>query len=303
MRITQVMIARTGVDQLTAQRNRLARTQEMAATGKRINRPSDDPVDYRTVLFLKDSLGQTDRFLRSIDLAKTRIQTTESALDGAYNVLNEVRAKAVEAGNSVTLEGQVSRDAIKIQLEGLFDELLSFANVRSAGGSYVFSGRDASTPAYSRTGDFGPGTVPTVTYDGDPRALEVEIDDDIYIEVTRDGQAAFQGSGDVFVAVTDLWTAVDQADVTGVQDALTRIDAGMTRINLERAELGGSGKKAESFEERLRLQQENITSRVSFLEDADAFEVYTDLAAQETALQASLQVTSRLLQPTLLDYI
>ena len=54
---------------------------------------------------------------------------------------------------------------------------------------------------------------------------------------------------------------------------------------------------------RLRLQEQDFLSRVSFLEDADVFEVYTDLAAQETALQASLQVTSRLLQPTLLDTV
>ena len=77
MRITQSMLARVGINQLSDQRNRLARTQEMAATGLRVNRPSDDPVDYRTILFLKDASSQTGRFLRSIDLARVRIRTTE----------------------------------------------------------------------------------------------------------------------------------------------------------------------------------------------------------------------------------
>ncbi len=39
------------------------------------------------------------------------------------------------------------------------------------------------------------------------------------------------------------------------------------------------------------------------LEVADAYQVYSDVAAQEAALQASLAVTARMQQPTLLDYL
>ena len=72
MRITQSMIYRGGLEQLNGQRTRLARVQEQAASGLRLNRPSDDPVDYQTVLRLRDSLSQTGRFLRTIDNARTR---------------------------------------------------------------------------------------------------------------------------------------------------------------------------------------------------------------------------------------
>lgn len=303
MRITQSMIARVGLDQLSAQRNRLARTQEMAATGKRLNRPSDDPVDYRTVSFLKDGLGQTDRFLRSIDLARTRIATTENALDGAALALSQAKTQGLAAANETNFVSDASLDAIKIQVAGVFDELLSFANVRSSGGAYVFSGRESDTPAFTSAGAFGSGTAPTVTFTGEASVVEVEIDEDVFVGVNRDGQSAFQGASDAFAAVTDLWTAIDQKDRPGINAAINELDAAFNNLVLERAELGAGGAKADSFEERLRLQEQDFVSRISFLEDADAFEVYTDLTAQETALQASLQVTTRLLQPTLLDYI
>ena len=104
------MIARVGITQLSDQRNRLARTQEMAATGLRVNRPSDDPVDYRTILFLKDSMSQTGRFMRSIDLARTRIRSTEEALAGAADAVNLARVRGLEARNG-TNQNDSTRDA------------------------------------------------------------------------------------------------------------------------------------------------------------------------------------------------
>ena len=114
-----------------------------------------------------------------------------------------------------------------------------------------------------------------------------------------------RGLGDVYKrqSLSRLWTGIDTNDGTEIQAALTDIEDAREHLTLERTVLGGSDQKADSFEQRLRLQEQNLASQISFLEDADAFEVYSDLTAQEAALQAALQVNARLLQPTLLDYI
>jgi len=302
MRITQSMLARTGIDQLFAQRNRLARTQEQAATGLRINRPSDDPVDYRTTQFLKGSLSQTGRFLRTIDLSRTRLRTTELAISDSSEVVTQARVAALAAANVTNLgDGGV---ALRIQVEGLFEELLSHSNTRSAGGGYVFSGRASDTPSFVQAGAFvSGGPPPTVTFAGDASLIDVEIDEGVYIDVTRDGTQVFQGSVDIFTVLGDLWTAIDQGDTAAAAATLTDIDLALSQLSQERSEIGGAENKANSFESRLRLQEQDLAGRISFLEDADAFEVFSDLVAQEAALQASLEVTSRLLSPTLLDFI
>lgn len=302
MRITQSMLGRMGIAQLTNQRNRLAQTQEQAATGLRVNRPSDDPVDYRTIQFLKDASSQTGQFLRSIDLARVRLRSTEEGLAGAEEAVSRARAIAVAANNG-TNQNDDARAALKAEVEAIFDEVLSFANTRAPGGAYVFSGLASDQPAFTIAGEFGGGTPPTVTFTGEASTIEVEIDEGVYVEVTRDGEAAFQGGNDTFAALSRLWLALDAGNKAELEASLGDIEAAREQLVLERTVLGGSDAKADSFEQRLRLQEQNIASQVSFLEDADAFEVYSDLTAKETALQASLQVNARLLQPTLLNYI
>ena len=216
--------------------------------------------------------------------------------------MSRARALAVSA-RSVTNQGPGAADALKTQVAQLFDELVSNANVRAPGGGYVFSGLANHTESFTVTGDFGTGTTPPVTFNGEGSAVEVEIDDGVLIEVTRDGQGAFQGATDAFAAIARLWTAIDTGDGAEIDNAHNEIESARDHLVLERTILGGSDKKADSFEDRLRLQEQNIASQVSFLEDADAFEVYSDLTAQEAALQAALQVNARLLQPTLLDYV
>jgi flagellar hook-associated protein 3 FlgL len=302
MRITQSMIARMGIQQLSQQRNRLARTQEMAATGLQVNRPSDNPVDYRTIRFLKDEMSQAGRYLRSIDLARTRIRTTEEALAGAADVVSLARVRGLEARNATGMN-EASRGAIKVQLEQLFDQLVSQANVRAPGGGYVFSGLASDREAFSVVGDFESGTPPVVSFSGEASAVEVEIDKGVFIEVTRDGQAAFGGAGGVFDALGRLWSGVDQGDAAEIDGALGDLQQAYDHLVLERAQVGGAEAKADAFEGRLRLQEQELAGQVSSLEDADVYEVYSDLTAQESSLQASLQVSSRLIQPSLLDFI
>ncbi|MFK7898683.1 MAG: flagellin [Myxococcota bacterium] len=299
MRITQAMISRNGTDAISAQRNRLAETQEQAATGLQLNRPSDDPVDYRKTLGLKNSLSQTERYLRGIQLAAPRLGTTENALaDSAGLVLD---AKVLSQSNTASQE---SRDILKGQVADIFDQVFDLANKRSPEGSYVFGGTAGDAPPFEQTGTFVSGSpTPVVTFVGDPSAISIDIDTGVSVEVTRNGEQAFQGPMDIFGVLGDLWTALDTGDITAMQTAQGDLEDMRAHLVLERSALGSQQRKAESFESRLEDQVVKLDTAISFIEDADSVEVYSDLVERETALQASLAVTARLISPSLLDFI
>lgn len=302
MRVTQSMLSRMNMTQLSLQKGRLARTQEQAATGLRLNRPSDDPIDYRSALRLKDSLAQTGRYLRSIDLSRTRLRASEEAIAEATDVVSSARALAVQAGNGSN--GPTARTALRIEVEQLFDRLLDAGNTRAAGGGYVFSGVASETVAFTQAGSFVSGSPPpTVTFGGDDSAVSVEIDEGVAIEVTRSGAQVFQGAVDVFSTLGALWQGIDQNDPVAIRSSLAGLETALDQLSVERSAIGGADAKADSFETLLRGQEQELTNQVSVLEDADAYQVYSDLAAQEAALRASLAVTARMQQPTLLDFL
>lgn len=303
MRITQSMIFRMGMEQLSAQRTRLARTQEMASSGRRINRPSDDPSDYQTLVIMKDTLQRNEQFLRTVDVARDRQLRTETALDESAQTVSQVRVETLAAINLENFQSNATREALKSNIEGAFEQILSLANQRSSSGAYLFSGRSSDRPAFTVAGAFGSGSVPTASFTGDGTTLQLEIDDGVFVDGGWSGQTVFQGSDDVFTVLSDLWTAIDQGDRATIQGSLDRIDVVFDHLVQQRTVLGGEGARVDAAEERLLFEEERLLTRVSALEDADAFEVFSNLVNQETALQASLSVTSRLIQPTLLDYI
>ena len=302
MRITNSMLSRLGVSQLAQNRSQLALTQERAATGRRINRPSDDPIDYRAARDVKTSVSETDRFMRAIDSSRSRIGATESAVSSVVQLLSEARVRALEAANDTN--DVTARPAILIAVESLFDRLFEEGNAQSVDGGYLFSGLTSTTPAFSRTGVFASGSPPpVVTFDGDGNQIAVEIDQNVYVDVTLDGSRVFQGGIDLFQTLGTLWTGIDQDDNALIQQALSEIEAAEDQVLSELARVGDSDATADRFEERLLLRKEQLAERLSLIEDADVFQVYSDLASQETALQASLQVTSSMLGPSLLDFI
>jgi len=306
MRITTPMLTRLGISHLNDSRTRLARTQEQATLGLRINRPSDDPVDYQVARTLKGSISETSRFLRSVDSSRSRLNTTESGLIDAVDLLSEARALSINAAN--TPSDSVASPILRDQVESLFDRLLASANTRSSEGAYVFSGHTSDVRAFSQTGAFVSGSPPpTVSFGGDGNQIAVEIDQGTYVDVTLDGSRVFQGGVDAFSALATLWSGLDETDPAlrqaQISQAIGELDLAHTQLVSEQAGIGMAGATVERVEDRLQVRAVELASRLSQAEDADVFQVNSDLVAQEAALQATLQVTSSLLGPSLLDFI
>ncbi len=81
------------------------------------------------------------------------------------------------------------------------------------------------------------------------------------------------------------------------------LDVAIDQLSVERTRLGGALSQLDRAEERLADRKVDLQTRLSETQDADAIQVFSDLSNQEVALQASLQATTRIIQPTLLDFL
>lgn len=294
MRITNSILYRQGLGDVSGQRARLAAIQEQASSGLRINRPSDDPVGVRAAVLYRDAISLTNQYLETTTRSRFgRISATESALAGVNEALIRTRELALQGANDSN--DAVARRNIASEVDRLREAVFAEAN-RVVDGAHVFAGFRSDAPAFSETAG-------VISFDGTNDEIMVDIDEGVQLQVTLDGERVFMGGEDLFDVLSSLSTALNADSGSAIAAILPRLDAGITQISEERTRIGSSDAKAELWEARHGQREADLTAQLSETEDADSVEVFSNLVQQEATLQASLEVTARLLQPSLLDFL
>lgn len=120
---------------------------------------------------------------------------------------------------------------------------------------------------------------------------------------SQGGSATGQQGVNLFSLIGGLDASLRANDREGIQDALEPLDQALNQINLARAEIGGRVNQMNATVDGI---QRNITDNKvanSQLEDADLFQVMTDLNKTDTALRGSLETSHKLLNMSLLDFL
>ena len=77
----------------------------------------------------------------------------------------------------------------------------------------------------------------------------------------------------------------------------------MQTITNTQAQLGGTSNRLDTIKTAIQDDQINLTKIKSGAEDIDMAKTISDLQFQQTALDASLQVSAKIIQPSLLTYM
>lgn len=183
IRISSQQIFTGGTNRLQDLNVNLNQTQEQVSTGKRVNRPSDDPVAAARILKLDQEVGRIETYQRNVGLAENRLQLEESSLESMVDIIQRVRELTVQAGNgSLTAN---DRQSISAELKQRLQELASQANTQDSAGSYIFSGFQGENPAFAKNinGDW--------VYQGDEGQRKLEIDDGVNVPISDHGKDLF----------------------------------------------------------------------------------------------------------------
>ena len=86
-RISTYMMSQRSLTAMLNQQGRVSQTQLQLSTGKRVLAPSDDPAAASRILNINGALGTVEQYQNNADRAKSRLETEESILEGATNVL------------------------------------------------------------------------------------------------------------------------------------------------------------------------------------------------------------------------
>lgn len=207
IRISSQQIFSGGINRLQELNTNLNNTQQQISTGKRVNKPSDDPVAAARILKLDQELARVETYQRNVDLADNRLNQEESTLESSVDIIQRVRELTVQAGNgSLTAN---DRRSISSELRERLGQLANVANTRDASGEYIFSGFQGAIQAFQQdaTGSW--------QYQGDEGQRVLEIDDGVTVPISDHGKGIFVN---VPAAVTGEHTTVNTTDayISGV---------------------------------------------------------------------------------------
>lgn len=184
MRVSTSMVFDAGVRTINNQTAKLLELPQQVATGRRIVKPSDDPVAAARALELTQASDVIEQFSRNRENAQSSLALQETQLVGVGELITRVRELATQGGNgTLTLE---NRKAITAELRARYEELMGYANARDGNGKYLFSGYKGDTRPYG-------GTVETgVQYFGDDGQRQLQVSPSRVIEISDSGKNIFQ---------------------------------------------------------------------------------------------------------------
>lgn len=294
MRVSENMVIQSFLKNLHSAQSRLFERNQEVASGKKLNRPSDAPSDSSRLVRLRDDMARINQYYRNINHADLLLGTTEDALNNLSNLVMKVQERAGYGVNGTMT--QEDRNAIAAELRSIQEEMVRIASTK-VNGKYLFSGSEIATEPLLLTMGF-------YDYQGDDRALMIEISQGEKIQVNVTGDESFSEPGtDLINTLTSLIQRLESGDVDGARQSMDEIQSAVETISAVRVRVGTSRQRIDGAKARLDQEFLHLTTAVSGMEDADMAAAINGLVQAETGLRATLSVGARINQLNLFDIL
>ena len=291
MRVTEGMNYLSLLREITLAQERVQTAQNEVSSGKKLTTPSDDPIAAYDVVRLNGEKSEAEQHARNLSYAKSKLQIADTALDSVEQMVERARTLGQLSLNDTTSGG-----AYVTELAGLRDQIISAANTASAG-RFLFGGSLTTSPPYIKNPDS------SVTYQGNNQDMPVQIARNSTLQTQIPGSDIFTGAVDIFVTMSDLATAMQAGDKAAIDAQVRKLGQFADVLSVARGKIGGYLNTATSTETMLASAKLVREAQLSKDQDADLAKAITELTTNQQRLQATLAVSARVSQLTILDYL
>lgn len=292
-RINQNMLNQNMLSNLQKSYEAMDKYQNQLSSGKKISKPSDDPVVAVRGMYYQTSLNEIDQFKKNSNEAQSWLQTTDDATSQITDVLQRVRELTVQGLNGAN--DASAKNSIAKEISQLKDQLGDIANT-DMGGRYVFAGTDTQTPPYD--------TSQKKFVNTNQEKMEWQVGKGSSIPVNVNGTDVFNYNGGIFQVLDNITVGLEDPNgVPSNNNYLNQIDDQTNNLLGIRADLGARMDRAQLSSSRLDDLNTSTTSLLSQDEDADIAQVITNLQTQQNVYRAALSVGAQIIQPSLADFL
>jgi len=290
MRVTNSMLINNLKRNLSRNIGQMEKTQNMMASGKRISKPSDDPVGIVESLRLSTRLRENAQYQENVKDAVSLLSTTDTVLGSLGSAINRAYEQTVYGANGTMTHEE--RQALRDEILQIIEEVKSIANT-SHGDKYIFGGSNTTRPPYDDT----------TLWSDNPNRVYYEIGKGIVMPVNITAQEVFKDK-DLLGTLESVAAHLDTDDVA----ELSGNDLDLLKENLEqvlscRAQVGARLNRLEMTQNRLLDQELNFSNLQAEVDGIDPAEVIIDLQNRENIYEASLAIGAKVIVPSLVDFL
>ncbi len=269
----------------------LSAAQNTATTQSKLNLPSDDPSAVASALQVRGALKAVDQYGRNTSDANGWLTSADNALSQTYSMLKTVRDSVIQGANGSM--SQSARNDIATQLQSIRDALLGQANTTYLGRS-IFAGSSDAPQAFSTAG---------YTFNGAAgSSVNRRVGDGQSVRVDVDGSAVYgNGAASMF---SDLDTIINDLRTSGNLTAdIGLVDARMQAVSTAQSQVGTQLSAVQNAQTANASQLTLLQGKKSDLEDVDTGQSILNLTMMNNVYTASLMVTAKSLQTSLMDFL
>jgi len=249
MRISTNTMYDSNIAVMTQQQQRMLQLQQQVSTGRKFITPADDPVAAAQALSLSQSSAVNTQYSANRGAARHTMSLTESILQSATSVLQDVRETAIAAGNGAL--GVNDRQMIANALTGKLQALMGLANSTDGIGNFLFAGFQSKTQPFI-------DTPAGVAYAGDDGQRLIQVNASRQIPSSESGADIFMrvknGNGTFAVQAGNVNTGLPNGG-TGVATV-----GNVTNATL----LTGNNYQVEFFDDGVGGLTYNVTDLATF---------------------------------------
>ncbi len=273
-----------------------ARAQQVASSGIKLQRPSDNPSDAARALDSRTETRSLDRYRSATDSVESRLHVVDTVLSDIIGSITTAQTRAAAGRNTILTQAQ--REALALEVEGIREAIFTAVNT-SYRGIHVFSGANTTAPPYTKVG------TSVSAYQGDGNVVSVDVSRTSSVPVTVDAGAMLQGPAaqDVFATLDQLAADIRAGNMTGIDARLAELDDAFGRVTQTQSRVGAALSALPTEQQRLDQLRRASEARRSEAEEASMAEALSEMSRAQQAYQAAIAANGSTQRLTLLDYL
>ena len=301
------------IKNIYANRNTLTKMQEQLSSNSQISTMSDNPTDAMEILKVDSSLTNISAYLNNISAASGELDLADTTLSSLTTLVQDASDIATQASSSATYNHD-NLVALKAKLDQIIQSVKELGNTKYKD-TYIFAGQNTNTAPFSDSST-GVGVVYNGSLSTEDYQRKVTVSDGVSETINVAGDTIFGSYS--YDETTDTETGsglmkslcqlsrmldADPPDYDSIRSQIDELDSASSTVIEQRAKLGAINSRLTITETQLSTQKTNLTAKRKELKEPDLVELISDMTAQETTLQASLQVTSSIMGLSMLNYL